>query len=713
MATCLKLLLAWPDAIDLAALPLHSLERIAALVRLNQLRLAETELLAGTARFEHGSDAHGSALVLLAQIRLMQGALPACGVVLQQLERFKAGWWPLRWLQAQLLLQRGELARLAALPPSYWHDEQQHPLLQIVHAAERLANHDLEQVKWLIGSLPQPAALETLRLQAGLLHATGRSKQAFELLLPLLQRAPQQLLLHAQVFELVLVARQIPHVVPIARQALLSHGEHPELLNNVTAVKLYQRQPGYARRCALVLQTWASLGSHRAGMPNQICAYEQCGHADWLDHLHPAIWRQPLANQELSGNLVLHLASTQSARYAEHLTALVSARARTPQQDALRLASPLLLSPPRKAGSRPLRIAWVSADFTPHPVSRFLQHFFAASQGRRQHQHMVVSLLNHGTHSNLATFEAMADLDVVDVSGMQGPEKVSAIRSLQADVAIDLCGWTGGHFSHGFQARLASVQVNYLGYFASSGLSEMDYWLGDHQLFPDDFGEWHTETLWRLPRPFIAWQPASGLPESQVDVPEGPIGPIRFGSFNNNRKLSDRTLALWGQIVERVPEARLVLKANAGDDQPTQALLARRMRRLGLDPERVEWLPLTPTCEEHLMQYRHVDVALDPVPNGGCTTTLEALWMGCPVITLAGTHYVSRMSTAVMHGAERSDWICLTESAYVDLAVAQARQLDELRKGRERMRLQLISSRLGDASDLIQHLEAAFGSMVN
>jgi len=272
MATCLKLLLAWPDAIDLAALPLHSLERIAALVRLNQLRLAETELLAGAARFEHGSDAHGSALVLLAQIRLLQGALPACEVVLQQLERLRPGWWPLRWLQAQLLLQRGELARLAVLPPSHWHDEQQHPLLQIVHAAERLANHDLDQAKRLIGSLPQPAALETLRLQAGLLHATGRSKQAFELLHPLLQRAPQQLLLHAQVCELVLVARQIPHVVPIARQALLSHGEHPELLNNVTAVKLYQRQPGYARRCALVLQTWASLGSHRAGMPTPMSA---------------------------------------------------------------------------------------------------------------------------------------------------------------------------------------------------------------------------------------------------------------------------------------------------------------------------------------------------------------------------------------------------------------------------------------------------------
>jgi predicted O-linked N-acetylglucosamine transferase (SPINDLY family) len=239
----------------------------------------------------------------------------------------------------------------------------------------------------------------------------------------------------------------------------------------------------------------------------------------------------------------------------------------------------------------------------------------------------------------------------------------------------------------------------------------MDYWLGDAELFPADSREWHTETLWRLHRPFIAWQPPADLPEGQVDVTEAPSGAIRFGSFNNNRKLSDRTLALWAAILARLPEARLVLKASAGDDKPTQELLARRMRRQGLDPERVEWLALTSGCIEHLQQYRHLDVALDPVPNGGCTTTCEALWMGCPVITLAGSHYVSRMSTAVLRGAGLPAWVTASEEQYVQLAVEQALQLQKLRQNRSHWRTTLASSPLGNAADLMVHLEQAFVAM--
>jgi len=711
MATCFDLLLAWPDQLDLAAMTAGSLEHTAALIRLNHLPLAETQLLSVLPKLPAGSEHETVALALLAQIRLQRGTMQACGVLLQQIQQTHPGSWVLRWLQAQLWMQQGQLAQLSALPQSWWHDEHQHPLLAVVHIAERLAHQDLDAAERLLAVFPAKATLEAHRLQAALLKARGHLIEAFELLAPLLQRAPQNLQLQSQVFELVISARQIPKVVPIAREAVLQHGEHPELLNNVTAVKLFQRQPGYARRCSLLLQTWASLGVGSAGMANQICSYEQCGNADWLDHLHPAIWKHPLHNLDLSGNLVLHLASTQSYRYRDHLQTFTSALARSPQHQELRRASPPAPLVPAKPAGRPLTIAWVSADFTPHPVSRFLQHFLEASNGTRQHRHVLVSLVNHGTQSNLAEFQARYGVDVVDVAPLHGPARVSAIRALQADVAIDLAGWTGGHFAQGFLARLAPVQVNYLGYFASSGLSSMEYWLGDAELFPAAMAEWHTERLWRLPRPFIAWQPPLHLPEGQVAVTEAPSGPIRFGSFNNNRKLSDRTLALWAEILARLPQAQLVLKANAGEDQLTQELLRRRMLRQGLDPERVTWLALTAGSKEHLEQYRHLDVALDPVPNGGCTTTCEALWMGCPVITLAGNHYVSRMSTAVLRGANCPDWVCDSEQAYVQRAVDQAQNLAQLRQTRESWRTTLVSSALGDAADLMRHLEQAFTAM--
>ena len=145
-------------------------------------------------------------------------------------------------------------------------------------------------------------------------------------------------------------------------------------------------------------------------------------------------------------------------------------------------------------------------------------------------------------------------------------DKVAAVRDLDLDLAIDLSGWTSGHFLGGFLAKLASIQCSYLGFFASTGIQEIDYWLGDWSLFPDDYKGWHTETLWRLNRPFLAWQPVDPLPEATVDVTTAPSGPIRFGSFNHNRKLSDQTLSLWGQILESIPHSTLVLKANTSSD---------------------------------------------------------------------------------------------------------------------------------------------------
>ena len=195
-------------------------------------------------------------------------------------------------------------------------------------------------------------------------------------------------------------------------------------------------------------------------------------------------------------------------------------------------------------------------------------------------------------------------------------------------------------------ARLAPIQVNYLGYFASSGLDEMDYWLGDHQLFPMPMNEWSSERIFRLNRPFLAWKPVAPLPEAQVGVSDAPSGPIRFGSFNHNRKMSDQTIKLWGKILQDVPDAILVLKANAEEDIHTQRILRKRMITHGLDPERVEWLPLTRSLGALTTIFK-TDVALDPFPNGGCTTTCEALWMGVPVITLQGSHYESDEHSSV------------------------------------------------------------------
>ena len=244
--------------------------------------------------------------------------------------------------------------------------------------------------------------------------------------------------------------------------------------------------------------------------------------------------------------------------------------------------------------------------------------FSCAQSGKAQHQHHLINVINHGPQSCIDWFEPIQSLRLTDISAHSIQSKVAAVRDLDLDLAIDLSGWTSGHFLAGFLARLAPVQCSYLGFFASTGIQEIDYWLGDWSLFPFDYAGWHTENLWRLDRPFLAWQPVDPLPEATAAVTSAPSGPIRFGSFNHNRKLSDQTLRLWGQILESVPESTGLegqCVVRSGDPAVVTASHASRCTQTShLDP-------LTAGHTEHLQQYQHGDIASDPLPNGGCTTT--------------------------------------------------------------------------------------------
>ena len=433
------------------------------------------------------------------------------------------------------------------------------------------------------------------------------------------------------------------------------------------------------------------------------------GLVDWLEHVLPSAIQSPMDQQTIFSNRTMQLASITSNKYRSHVQLYTSALRSSALNQLYKNSSKLKSS---ISADGCLKVAWVIGDLAPHPVSRFVYQFFAGSRDHIfAHNHVLVNTFDYGKESCKQWFEGLPDLSIVDVSAHQAEKRVAAIRALGADIAIDLSGWTSNHFLAGFMARLAPIQVNYLGYFASSGLDEMDYWLGDHHLFPTPMLEWSSERIVRLNRPFLAWKPVAPLPEAEVTVSEAPNGPIRFGSFNHNRKMSDQTIVLWGKILQAIPDSILVLKANASEDLHTQRILRNRMITHGLDPDRVEWLPLTQGPLEHLKQYSKLDVALDPCPNGGCTTTCESLWMGVPVITLKGSHYVSRMSTAVLAGAQLDDWIADSVDNYLCKAKEAAQQLSFLRQNRMKWRQHLQESPLGDPKDLMQALETAFSEM--
>ena len=710
-------LLAWPDQLDRNSL-INSVElqvdqKAAVLFRLGEADRAESFLLAHLG--DPGQSQKVRPLALLAWMRLENRDLPGFQSVFRKLQRT----WPnqpeVRSLLFKFLLVTSR-GHSTVSSPSQWvslPDPCQRLIFQLLHAEWLIVNGRIAEARsWLDESL-QDQCLEASILLARCEKQEGNLLGALDRLLPLLERAPCHLQLWLYALETALDIKHSDAVLSLARQALERFGETPRLLQHLTPIKMLQRQPGLARRSALLQQLWSAtlrLPSSRPG--NQLNTYEHNGDVSWLEFLKPSVLENPLSVQQEYSNYMLQMASIESSRYGGLNQRYVAAlRQSADYQRCCDVGVGRVGLVPRC--KEKLRIGWITGDLSPHPVSRFLLGFFSAfNQGQSQHDHHLINVIDHGSRSCIDWFEPIQSLQTIDISAHSIEGKVAAVRELDLDVAVDLSGWTSGHFLGGFLSKLAPVQCSYLGFFASTGIKEIDYWLGDWSLFPKDYCGWHTETLWRLDRPFLAWQPVEPLPEATAAVTSAPAGPIRFGSFNHNRKLSDQTLRLWGQILESVPESTLVLKANASTDLATQQLLRRRMLRAGLNPERITWIPLTAGHTEHLQQYQYVDIALDPLPNGGCTTTCEALWMGAPVITAAGNSYVSRMSTAVLEGCGLQEWITTDERSYVQLAVEQSANYVQLRANRCRWRKQIQLSPLGDAVDLMRHIEQAFTSMV-
>ena len=666
--------------------PPEPLTRVLLLLRLQRLQEAELALIAAL-QYGHQPRSRVLALDLLCNIRFRQKRYQSCATILDQLDAVCSE----HQIQpASLSLWRSLLALVGVQsqhdqikPDSSWPDV--HPLEPLLDFQQLLQSKNAALITERINSWPEqlnsPEALETKALA---LKNLGRIQEAQHLLSQLLSRTRGSAAVWKAALEINL--RQKSNAGLAMAQALRHHPKDPAILALQVANLLEQRQPALARRTALRERLQHSLGRSGANQQqsdaNLLASYELTGRADLLTAVHPAINTRLPSSPALHANLVMQLASLGSPLYG-------------PSVEALAATLPERHSIPRRSQRSALRVGLISPDLRYHPVGRFVQMLLSAGFGRQGELHLINTAATAMRH-----LQHLAGNRFHNLTGQPPQQQLDQIRALNLDVAIDLAGWTGENNGWIFANGLAPLQVNYLGYFASSGLPAMDLWLGDQALFPDPLCEWHNERIVRLPRPFLAWQPDTHLPEGRVAVPPPPSGPITFGSFNNSRKLSAATLSLWGRILRSIPGARLALKAFGSDDPSLVALLQQRMASCGLDPAAVIWLPLCPSPEEHLRQYGLIDVALDPFPNGGCTTSCEALWMGVPVITLCGDHYAGRMSTAVLQGAGLSEWIAHSEAEYLALAQQAAERLSAIRASRNQLRAHLQSSPLGDATDL-------------
>jgi predicted O-linked N-acetylglucosamine transferase (SPINDLY family) len=261
-----------------------------------------------------------------------------------------------------------------------------------------------------------------------------------------------------------------------------------------------------------------------------------------------------------------------------------------------------------------------------------------------------------------------------------------------------------------FARKPAPIQATWLGFTTTTGVKAIDYRITDPYADPAGMTEhFNTETLWRLPASFCCYQPRAGTAEPIDHPPRDDNGFTTFGCFNNFTKVTDGTLKRWAEILARAPDARLLLEIVGIDSEDFRRETEARLTRLGLPLGRVILEPRKRSNQYVL--YNKIDIALDPFPFNGGTTTLDALWMGVPVIALAGEYFTARMGVTILTNVGLSEVIAENEAAYVDLAVGFATDPARLRAIRHNLRQKMSGSRMMDFSAFARDIEAAYRGM--
>lgn len=356
-----------------------------------------------------------------------------------------------------------------------------------------------------------------------------------------------------------------------------------------------------------------------------------------------------------------------------------------------------------------LRIGYLSSDLCAHPVGWLLAPVLAA------HDRAVVEV--HVYAGRTAPPDALtARLRAAaehwhDIAMLDDASAAALMRSHGLDVLVELGGHTEGSRLGVVALRPAPVQLSWLGWFASTGLAAVDAVVLGEALAPPGTEAFYTEPLERLPRPHFAYAPPPDAPPP-APPPSLRLGGVTFGSFNNPAKLSDATVALWSQLLRAVPGSQLVLKWAAYADPQLDAMTRNRF---GAEAPRVQPRAASPHAQM-LAEYGDIDVALDPHPFSGLTTTLEALAMGVPVLTLPGPRPVSRQSAAVLRAMGLDTLVAATPQAYIECAAALAADVVTRsawrRPGPEGLRERMAASSVGDGAGLARALEALYARRV-
>ena len=527
---------------------------------------------------------------------------------------------------------------------------------------------ELEQAEasFLTATRRRPDLAEAHANLGRLCHATGRVAEAEASLRTVLRIRPQLAEAHNTLAAVLLDRGRLPDVEASCRTAIALKTDYVDAHTTLGAIL------GGAGRLA------EAEASFRRAL--ELCPEDAEAHSNLLfSHCYQA-----------------HLSPQACLQEARQFGARASARAAQGRYTSWLAA----------AEPQPLRVGLVSGDLRQHPVGHFLDGLLAQLDRSR------LEVFAYPTHHHSDALTQRVRAHCAGWTPLYGHGDAQAARLIHADgihVLIDLSGHTAHNRLPVFAYKPAPVQVSWLGYFATTGVAEIDYLLADPVSVPPAHHGHFSETIWYLPDTRLCFTPPQDAP-AVAPLPALANGFVTFGSFQNLAKLNDAVLALWARVLAALPAARLRLQNKQLADAAVRQQLGQRLQDVGIAADRVSMQGSAPR-EAYLVAHGEVDLILDTFPFPGGTTTCEALWMGVPTLTLAGDRLIGRQGASLLAAAGLREWIAETPAEHVDKALAFARDLPALAALRGRLRAQVLASPLFDAPRFARNLEIALREM--
>ncbi|GAB4856361.1 hypothetical protein Ancab_014281 [Ancistrocladus abbreviatus] len=364
-----------------------------------------------------------------------------------------------------------------------------------------------------------------------------------------------------------------------------------------------------------------------------------------------------------------------------------------------------------KEPERPLTVGYVSPDFFTHSVSYFIE----APLSHHDYRNYNVVVYSAVVKADAKTFRFREKVIKKggtwrDIYGMDEKKVADMVREDRVDILVELTGHTANNKLGMMACRPAPVQVTWIGYPNTTGLPTIDYRITDALVDPPDTKQKHVEELVRLPECFLCYTPS---PEA------GPVSPapaltngfVTFGSFNNLAKITPKVLQVWARILCAVPNSRLVVKCKPFSCDSIRHRFLSVLEQLGVEPVRVDPLPLILLNHDHMQAYSLMDISLDTFPYAGTTTTCESLYMGVPCVSMQGKIHAHNVGVSLLNKVGLGHLVAKTEDEYVQLAVQLASDLTALSKLKMSLRDLMLKSPVCDRPNFILGLESAYRCM--